>query len=516
MSGYPDVPFRVPEDAPIYHDLVEAKYLTTYLEDYVTGHEYDGRSLSERFIFDCSVTRVRKEDNIWIVQAKLHGQEISYAAKKIIIATGMTSDPLMPELPGKEAFSGPLLHQKEFGRSKIITASEPNMEKHTHVTVIGGSKSASDIAYAAAKDTNQPRKVNWIIRNSGGGPLILADAKAFGKYKVSSELGTIRALASLSAANPYLPESWWSWFTHKTWVGESLLSWVWNQVPNQAKALANYEGREGALPGFEKLVPSASIRWRSGPMGMHQKDDFWDTIAKNVQVYRGEVQRLEDNAVILDDGTKVETDMLLCATGWKQEHSYFEDDEAAGLGLPVSLKNEANAKGLRREWSLLDEEADGEVLSRWPYLASVPKFNAPPPHTTPYRLYNMTIPPNDTSIAFLGYQHVPNSYHTSVVQTLYAIAVLDGALKLPSKDEINKSVAFIDRWCARRYPVHGWLGNVLDYEMVSFTDHLLDQLGLSSHRRMDSWWGDLTNPCLASDYAGLVDEYRRKHATTVV
>lgn len=106
---------------------------------------------------------------------------------------------------------------------------------------------------------------------------------------------------------------------------------------------------------------------------------------------------------------------------------------------------------------------------------------------------------------------MPNSYHTALAQTLYAIAAIDGTLKLPLKDEMEKEVAFINRWCTKRYPVHGYLGNVVEFEMVSFTDHLLDQLGLNSHRNKGSWWSDLTDPCLASDYGGLVDEYRRKY-----
>ena len=57
----------------------------------------------------------------------------------------------------------------------------------------------------------------------------------------------------------------------------------------------------------------------------------------------------------------------------------------------------------------------------------------------------------------------------------------------------------------------GWLGNVIDFEMVSYTDKLLAELGLSSHRYKGSWWADLTDPCLASDYAGIIDEYRNKY-----
>ncbi|KAK3683186.1 hypothetical protein LTR37_020471 [Vermiconidia calcicola] len=516
LGGYPDSAFKVPEGAERYHDLFEAKHLTKYLEDYVTGQAYNGRSLRKRFVFRCWVNNLQKDGDAWNIQANLEGKNVTYRAGKVIVATGLTSVPNMPQLPGKEHFRGSVLHQKTFGNSKILTPEETEVEQHTHITILGGSKSASDMAYAAATDINAPRKVSWIIRTSGSGPLILTKAQGFGKYRSLPELGSIRAIANLSSANPYLHETWFSSFLHKTWLGEWLLQKIWSQSETESAAIANYDGREGALLGFEKLRTETSIRWRSGSVGILQKDDFWDVVARNVRVHRGDVAELTVDAVVLDDGTEVRTDVLLCATGWKQQHSCFSTEEAARLGLPLNLNDSRElVEQSQQHWSKLEEEADRKVLSRWPYLTNAPKSKARPIRTTPYRLYNLTLPVSDQSIAFLGLQLVPNSYHTALAQTLYAIAGLDGVLKLPPKEEMEKEVAFIDRWCARRYPVHGHLGNVLDYEMVSFTDYLLKQLGLSSHRTKASWWADMTDPVVASDYAALVEEYRKKHADYV-
>lgn len=224
---------------------------------------------------------------------------------------------------------------------------------------------------------------------------------------------------------------------------------------------------------------------------------------------------MEEDAVVLDDGTRVKTDVLLSATGWKQSYSFFNDAEAARVGVPVHLSETACVEELKSHWSTMEAEADKKVLIRWPNLAQTSSYKPLHRDTTPYRLYNFTIPPADPSMAFLGVQLVPNSYHAAIAQTLYAIAVLDGKISLPSQPEMEEHIAFMNAWCARRYPVHGWKGNVLDYEMTSFTDHLLNHLGQSSHRNTESWWSDLTDPCLASDYAGLVDEYRRKHMADV-
>ena len=133
LSGYPDKPFRVPEGAETYHDLFEAKYLSAYLEEHLTEHVYDGRKLRQRFIFACWVTHLEKGgDGVWEVRAKLNGNDVTYRATKIIVATGLSSIPNMPDLPHKENFQGPILHQKDFGRSNILTADEPEKETHPH------------------------------------------------------------------------------------------------------------------------------------------------------------------------------------------------------------------------------------------------------------------------------------------------------------------------------------------------------------------------------------------------
>jgi hypothetical protein len=118
------------------------------------------------------------------------------------------------------------------------------------------------------------------------------------------------------------------------------------------------------------------------------------------------------------------------------------------------------------------------------------------------------MPLEDTSIALLGLSFVYNNYHTSVVQCLYAIAVLDGTRELPDRTKAMERIAFINAWCKRRYPGHGNLGHIVESEMIGYTDSLLEELGLESHGNREDWWHDLTDPCLASDYTGLLDEYR--------
>lgn len=61
----------------------------------------------------------------------------------------------------------------------------------------------------------------------------------------------------------------------------------------------------------------------------------------------------------------------------------------------------------------------------------------------------------------------------------------------------------------RRYPSHGAAGDFLFFELVWYTDKLLGDVGLKSHRK--GWWTDWVEPCLATDLQGAGEEYRRKY-----
>lgn len=51
MTGFSDIPIKLPEDAEQYHDTFESKYVTKYLEEYVDNHVYNDQSLRDRIIF---------------------------------------------------------------------------------------------------------------------------------------------------------------------------------------------------------------------------------------------------------------------------------------------------------------------------------------------------------------------------------------------------------------------------------------------------------------------------------
>ena len=94
-------------------------------------------------------------------------------------------------------------------------------------------------------------------------------------------------------------------------------------------------------------------------------------------------------------------------------------------------------------------------------------------------------------------------------QSLWATAYLDKKLVLPSAEERLEEVALFTAWCRRRYLNNGEKGNWMTFELVGYTDRLLEQLGLKAHRK--GWFKDLFEPCRASDFKGLEEEYVKKY-----
>ena len=64
-------------------------------------------------------------------------------------------------------------------------------------------------------------------------------------------------------------------------------------------------------------VEGLSAFWCTGALGLAQHDDFWDTIARNAYVHRKDICSMKPHAILLDDGSEVPADTLLCGTGWK-------------------------------------------------------------------------------------------------------------------------------------------------------------------------------------------------------
>jgi dimethylaniline monooxygenase (N-oxide forming) len=255
-----------------------------------------------------------------------------------------------------------------------------------------------------------------------------------------------------------------------------------------------------------------SIFWQNDSSGVNQRPDFWETIAAQVQVYRQDVSRLTEHGIILQEEGVKNVDAIICATGWRLSYeTLFDDDLAADLGLPIPA--ESTAKHVENiHWKSADQAAEAEIARLFPRLQHPPSHNVRPASHTPFRLYRNIIPTNIErypGIVFLGHIAVGNNFRAAEVQALWATAYLSRMMNLPAQAEMETEVALALAWCRKRYLSKGVLGHWLYYDLISYTDTLLADIGLRSHRRK-GWLGDFWKPCVAEDLEGLLEELKRK------
>lgn len=103
-----------------------------YLEDYAAHHRIDVR-------FDTQVRRLESVNGEWRVQSDREDQQAHF----VVIATGFDHDPNLPDWPGRNGFTGELIHSSAY--------RNPDPYRGRDVLVIGPGTTGSEVAAYLAK-----------------------------------------------------------------------------------------------------------------------------------------------------------------------------------------------------------------------------------------------------------------------------------------------------------------------------------------------------------------------------
>jgi lysine/ornithine N-monooxygenase len=102
-------------------------------------HEY-ARTFSIPVRTDTDVIEARPASDLWQLRT---ADGATFAARAVVVATGIVSRPYLPELPGHERFGGRVIHAVEYRR--------PDAYAGMRVLVVGAGNSAADIAVELAR-----------------------------------------------------------------------------------------------------------------------------------------------------------------------------------------------------------------------------------------------------------------------------------------------------------------------------------------------------------------------------
>ena len=397
---YPEFPL-IPENYGITHsDHIPGRVLHKYLTDFAKKF-----GVFTRTRFNTRVESLEPaSDGSWNIHTVTNGKDAKILhSKKVIVSTGLTSEPNFPQYPGKEAFDAPYFHAKDFcRRGDTIKSSK-------RAVIVGGAKSAMDVAFAYA---NEGVEVDMVIRPSGNGPVWISHPYVMGGKRLEKLLH-VRWMTWFSPCPWGGLDSWLGKkmrnFLHGTAVGRFLVDKFWAGLSDEVVTANGYDSH----PELQKLKPTAPAFWIGSGLSIHNYDrNFFDMVKRGeIRVHTADVDHLSRHTVHLSDGTELPADVLVCSTGWRKEPSIrFLNFGTAGIGLTQSPSEQAE----------LVTAYDDKILKMYPKLVNQPTLNFKPKNN-PFRLYRFMVPPGriaDRNIAFAG---MVSSASTSICASVQAL-----------------------------------------------------------------------------------------------
>ncbi|KAK0637030.1 hypothetical protein B0T17DRAFT_484255 [Bombardia bombarda] len=478
-------------------------------------------------------------DGGWVLVIQTPSGEARIAARKLIIATGLTAQPFLPDFRGQDEFGAPLFHGSEF------LQYSSTLESATSVTVFGGTKSAWDVVYAYA---SKGVKVNWVIRATGHGPVWMAPPYVTPLKKWLEKLVHTRMLTWFSPciwgqADGYIKMRN---FYHGTAIGRFITNAFWSILGGDVITLNKYD----AHPETAKLKPWSQAMFTASSFSiLNYPTNIFDLVKDGtITVHIDDITHLSPNTVHLTSGAQLKSDAFCCVTGWKHVApvKFLPEGIERELGIPHTPTT-PSSEPLYTDVAV--QRADDEILARFPRLKDQPiqnkrlkplldsdgisikdKINPNTP-LTPYTLYHFMVPPSarflqTRDIAFAGalmsfttatIAHIQsvwiNAYFSDTLpaKTLPPVAAdrKSSGEGVKSLEEIQYETVLQARFGKWRYPAgHGTQFPDFVFDAQPYCDLLVDDLGLQVHRK-NGWLAEATEPYGPEDYKDLVAEFAK-------
>ncbi|RDW88948.1 hypothetical protein BP6252_00980 [Coleophoma cylindrospora] len=473
------------------------KYLTAYTKHF---------GFFDKIRFGASVkTAEMKEDDSWVVTYDLldteegeRQRQEKVLAKKLVLAIGTTSKPHIPKFEGAEKFGGHFFHFKE------LSNRQTEMSEAENVIVIGGSKSACDVAYLNAVNG---RHVDWVIRASGRGPAWLAEPYVSPAQLQFEKLATTRAMSFLIPS--YASDGYWliRKLLHDNPIGRAILRGFFGFIHSDILETGRYH----AHPETKKLIPPASVIWNGTSVGIfNYPKDFFEMVRKGlVDVHIEDIDMLLDNGMRLANGTEIKADVIVCATGW-------ENTPTLKI-LPAALTDKCGLSTVPPDADIV-RAADQELMQKYPELRDQPpaggKIGEREREQSSWRLYRGIAPPafiQSHNLAYNGMNVSLRGFLVGEISALWITAFLDGKLAavLPSEEDAAWDALLESRFYRYRSP-NGLGPKYIDmvFELMPYVDQLMRDLGLNATRKRG--WRELFEFYHTPDYKGVVQEWMAK------
>ncbi len=327
----PYIPF--PDNWPVFSPKDK---IADWLEMYSTVMElnYWGSTTARSAAYDESSGR-------WSVVVDRDGEEVTLRPRQLVFALGVSGKPNVPEFPGADRFRGEIHH------SSRHPGPDPYVGKK--VVVIGSNNSAHDICAAlwehGADVTMVQRSSTCVIRSDS--LLEHALAPLYSEEAVAAGVDT-RTADLIFASLPYR-------------IMNEFQKPAYDTIREQdAEFYARLE-KAGFELDFGEDDSGLFLKYLRRGSGYYIDVGASELVADGrVQLARGDVAELTETGVVLDDGTRIDADVVVYATGYGSMN-----------GLAADIVGQEMADRVGKVWGLGSDTTkdpgpwEGEQRNMW-------------------------------------------------------------------------------------------------------------------------------------------------------
>ncbi|ORY56341.1 uncharacterized protein BCR38DRAFT_402501 [Pseudomassariella vexata] len=451
-------------------------------------------------------------------------KETKILAKKLVVATGLTSQPFLPHIDGQESYGAPLFHCKDF------LQHADTLDKAKRATVFGGTKSAWDAVYAYA---TKGVKVDWVIRASGHGPCWFTPSHVTPLKRWLEALVLIRFFTWFSPCIWGFADGYAAIrsFFNGTAIGRAITDAFWWFLSNDVIRLNKYDSH----PETAKLKPWTQAMFSASSFSiLSYSTDIFELVRNgSAKIHIADITHLSPHAVHLSNDTVLSSDALSCATGWKilPAIKFLPEGIDKELGIP-------HAPSPSDPYDFI-EKADKEILEKFPRLKDQPVINKryaplldnkgmsttdhinPSTPLTPYMLHRFMVPPSPNllarrDIAFAGFLMHFTIVLSAHIQALWINAYFRGGASIPdctsaeAMDKLKYETVLFSRFGKWRYSgANGARYPDFVFDVMPYHDLLCRDLGIAVHRKK-GMLAELFEPYGPEEYANVVSEWMEK------
>jgi len=400
VYGYPDWPW--PEGSELFPSASQVReYLASYARHF---------GIYDRIRFGSRITGASPQDSGgWRIEYQDTQGSHAEVFDFFVIAPGMFNIPKIPDWPGRDKFAGELIHSSQY--------RDPEQVRNKRVAIVGFSRSAMDIAVNIVDDAAAVsivhRSVRWPVPERILG-LIRNHLLLFSRWPTYF-------------APPWIRPTRTGNFLHG--IGKPLVAGFWKFFELLLAAQFRLRSR-GLLPDRPIRLDLFTNLYITPPSFFRHLGDG------RIRDQRSEIEAFDSDGLLLENGERVDADVVISATGWRQDYDFLADDTRNRI-----------------------HDADG------------------------MHLYRHMVHPDLAGFGFVGGVQGINSATCYAVQSAWLAGVFAGDVKLPSADAQRAEIEALRQWNREFVTPRPNRSQILNLHQIPYLDDLIADLGRNPVRK---------------------------------